>query len=174
MNTPAMIALHERDTAPLDVRLGLISHCEDRGFRIGIHFDPIFSYDNWETEYRDVVGRIFAHLKNPDSIAWWSMGGFRTNPALKKLLRKTGSHLPLFAQSDMILGDDGKFRYFRPIRTAFYEAFQEEVVKHAPDTTLYLCMENEDVWAKAGMLYRIPNGLVEYLDKRAEKLLETA
>jgi spore photoproduct lyase len=171
MNTPAMIALHERDTAPLETRLDCVARCEEMGFFIGIHFDPIFNYDKWESEYREVVRRIFARIKDPGRIAWWSMGGFRTNPALKRLLKKTDSHLPLFAQNDMILGDDGKYRYFRPIRAAFYRAFQEEVARHAPETTLYLCMESEDVWEEAGMLRRIPDGLVRYLDARAEVLL---
>jgi spore photoproduct lyase len=171
MNTPAMIALHERGTAPLDKRLSLIKQCADMGFSIGIHFDPIFHYHAWETDYREVVGRIFEHIKNPDAIAWWSMGGFRANPGLKKLLKRTDSHLPLFGQNDMILGEDGKYRYFRPIRAAFYRAFQDEVAKHAPEIALYLCMESKDVWEEAGMFHRIPRGLVRYLDIRAEKLL---
>ena len=171
LNTPAMIALHERDTAPLDTRLRLIQRSEEMGFFIGIHFDPIFKYGKWESEYREVVRRIFEHVRNPGKIAWWSMGGFRTNPALKKLLKKNNGHFPLFAQEDMILGDDGKYRYFRPIRTAFYRALQEEISRYAPATTLYLCMESREVWEEAGMLHRIPQGLPRYLDLRAEQIL---
>jgi spore photoproduct lyase len=172
MNTPAMIDRHEQDTAPLQRRLAMLTQCEEMGFFIGIHFDPIFHYAQWEKDYRDVIKRIFEHIKNPDTIAWWSMGGFRTNPALKKLLKRENRHLPLFAQSEMILGEDGKYRYFRPIRTAFYKALQEEIVRCAPRTTLYLCMESSDVWKDAGMLPRIPRGLIDYLDKRAETILE--
>jgi spore photoproduct lyase len=171
MNTPAMIALHEQETASLDRRLGMLAKCEEMGFYLGIHFDPIFYYPQWEKDYRDVIGRIFDHVKNPDKIAWWSMGGFRTNPALKKFLKQTNRHLPLFSQSDMVLGEDGKFRYFRPIRTDFYSALQEEINRFAPLTTLYLCMESKDVWEEAGMISRIPDGLIGYLDKRAEEIL---
>jgi spore photoproduct lyase len=171
MNTPAMIATHERDTAPLADRLAMLSACERMGFFVAVHFDPLFKYDKWETEYRDVVRRIFDHVKNPRSIAWWSMGGFRTNPALKRLLKKDNGHLPLFGQSDLILGEDGKFRYFRPIRIGFYRALQEEVSRHAPDTALYLCMESREVWSEAGMSARIPHGLARYLDDRAARML---
>jgi spore photoproduct lyase len=171
MNTPAMISMHEQDTAPLDTRLALIKQCENMGFLIGIHFDPIFHYDTGETEYRDVVRRIFGHIKNPEKIAWWSMGGFRTNPALKKLLKTGNRSLPLFAQQDMILGEDGKYRYFRPIRTAYYRALRKEVLVHAPETALYLCMESEEVWKDAGMYDKIPAGLPRYLDIRAEQIL---
>jgi spore photoproduct lyase len=174
MNTPTMIEAHERDTASLTARLSMMATCEEMGFFVAIHFDPIFHYDKWESDYRDVVRRIFAHIKDPETIAWWSMGGFRTNPALKRLLKKENRHLPLFAQSDLVLGEDGKYRYFRPIRTAFYRALQEEVARYDPQTALYLCMESPEVWSDAGMSHRIPAGLVRYLDKRAEKLLGKA
>jgi len=171
MNTPAMITLHEKDTASLDARLEAIRQCEAMGFYIAIHFDPIFQYPNWNEDYREVVGKIFSYIKNPEKIAWWSMGGFRTSPALKKYLKYANSHLPLFALSDLILGEDGKYRYFRPIRVAFYSALQEEIRNYASQTTLYLCMESPEVWEESGMMFRIPQGLVRYLDKKAETIL---
>ena len=83
MNTPTMIALHEKGTAPLEDRLAALEQCIEMGFNIAIHFDPIFMYDNWEADYRKLVRKIFEHVKNPGKIAWWSMGGFRSPPALK-------------------------------------------------------------------------------------------
>jgi len=171
MNTPAMIGLHERETASLDQRLASMRQCVDMGFWVAVHFDPMFWYPQWEADYREVVRRIFDTLPNPDKIAWWSMGGFRTNPELKKMLRQHNRHFPLFAGGEMILGEDGKYRYFRPVRTAFYRAVQDEVVRHAPDTTLYLCMESDEVWEASGMMHRIPGGLPAYLDCRAETML---
>jgi spore photoproduct lyase len=171
MNTPGMIGLHEKDTASLHARLDAIKQCEAMGFYVAIHFDPIFLFPKWKEDYREVVDRIFSHIKNSGKIAWWSMGGFRTSPALKKYLKQTNSHLRLFASSDLVLGEDGKYRYFRPIRVAFYRALQEEIRKHAPQTTLYLCMESPEVWEESGMLWRIPEGLSRYLDKRAEEML---
>jgi len=171
MNTPEMIALHERDTAPLEARLEAMRRCEEMGFYIGIHFDPLLWHEGWEAGYRIVVRRIFDSIRNPDNIAWWSMGGFRTNPKLKKMLREQNRHFPLFAQGEMILGQDGKYRYFRPIRVAFYRALQEEIMAHHPAIPLYLCMESPEVWRESGMDDRIPNGLVQYLDDRAAVLL---
>ena len=171
MNTPAMIEAHERGTSTLEERLSMLSACAKMGFFVALHFDPIFNYDKWKSDYRELVRRIFDRIEDPRSIAWWSMGGFRTNPALKRFLKRDNRHLPLFCQTDMILGGDGKYRYFRPIRTAFYRELQEEVARHAPETTLYLCMESPEVWSEAGMSHRIPDGLVRYLDKRAEIML---
>ncbi len=74
-------------------------------------------------------------------------------------------------EGEMVLGEDRKLRYFRPIRAEFYRAVQEQIEKHSPATTVYLCMESRDVWGESGMLKRIPQGLVHYLDMRARQML---
>ena len=170
LNTPPMIALHEKDTAPLDARLAAAGECEKMGFHVAFHFDPMFQYAGWEQEYRNVVAAIYRYIKVPDRIAWVSLGGFRTNPMLKKALRADNRHLPLFS-GEMITGRDGKLRYFRPYRVAFYRAMRNEFEKHDPSVTLYLCMESSEVWEASGMLPRIPDGLVDYLDQRAATIL---
>jgi spore photoproduct lyase len=166
-----MIHLHEKETASLDARLTAIEQCEAMGFYVAIHFDPIFLYDRWKEDYAEVVRRIFLSIKDPRKIAWWSMGGFRTSPELKKYLKQTNNHFKIFSAPDLILGEDGKYRYFRPIRVAFYTTLQEEIRKYSSETTLYLCMESPEVWEESGMLWRIPGGLTRYLDKRAEEML---
>lgn len=171
LNTPHVIALYERNTASLEERLDAARSCAEMGFSVAFHFDPMFWYDGWEEEYRLVVQRIFAAVREPTRIAWCSLGGFRTNPALKRALRRKNSHLPLFS-GEMIVGSDGKLRYFRPYRVALYTAMREEFERHEPQCVLYLCMESPDVWHASGMIQRIPEGLTRYLDKRAEEILE--
>jgi spore photoproduct lyase len=170
VNTPRMIALHEKDTAPLDARFAAARECEKMGFMVAFHFDPLFWYRGWEQEYRSVVASIYAHIKDPGRIAWVSMGGFRTNPMLKKTLREENRHLPLFG-GEMIIGRDGKLRYFRPYRVALYREMLDEFEKRDPAVTLYLCMESREVWEASGMAPRIPDGLAAYLDQRAALIL---
>jgi spore photoproduct lyase len=171
MNTPRMISLFEQGTAPFEDRLSAANRCLDMGFQVAFHFDPIFHYPEWKPEYLDVVARIFGAVADTSRIAWWSMGGFRSPPALKALLKKTGDHLPLYNMGELVQGEDGKIRYFRPIRVEFYSAIREEVEKHDPRIPLYLCMESPEVWEESGMIKRIPNGLVRYLDDRVERML---
>jgi len=173
VNTPRMIAMFEKGTAPFEERLSAAKRCEAMGFYVAFHFDPMFWYDGWEEEYRSVVRAIYAHVKNPRKIAWCSMGGFRTNPMLKKHLRDTNDHVPLFS-GEMIVGKDGKLRYFRPYRRVLYSVMQDEFEQHDPKVTLYLCMESREMWEAAGMVKRIPFGLPRYLDNRAEEILESA
>jgi len=173
MNTPRMIGMFERGTMSLDERLDAARWCVEQGYWVAFHFDPMIWYAEWEPEYRDVARRILETLPDPSRIAWWSMGGFRCMPALKKIVRGRNEHLPLFA-GEMLLGEDRKLRYFRPQRTAFYRAVREEVEARAPEIPLYLCMESPEAWEDSGMKDRIPNGLAEYLDDRARGMLAAA
>jgi len=170
LNTPAMISLHERNTAALDNRLKAAAECIDKGFWVAFHFDPILFYPQWKQDYMEVVDKVFSYVKKPSRIAWWSMGGFRSPLALKEHLKKNALHLPLFAQ-EMILGEDGKYRYLKPQRIEFYIALHEYIDKQYSGIPLYLCMESPEVWDASGLLPRIPNGLTQYLDTRAEKML---
>ena len=171
MNTDEMISALEEGTAALDDRLKAASECERMGFWVAFHFDPMVWYPNWEKDYREVVDRIFSTIKNPQKIAWWSLGAFRTMPSLKKTLKKSGRIMPLFS-GELVLGTDKKYRYIRSVRTQFFRVMQNQVEKYYPETTLYLCMESPEVWRDCGMQKRIPNGLTAYLDQRAEKMLE--
>jgi spore photoproduct lyase len=169
LNTPAMIRLLEKNTASLDERFLAAEECVKMGFFVAFHFDPMFHYTNWEEEYRDVVKRIFDHVP-AQKIAWVSMGGFRTMPSLKNVLKEQGDYRTLFS-GEMINGEDGKIRYYRPLRVAMYAAIVDEFDAHAPDAALYLCMESPEVWEESGMKRRIPDGLVRYLDRRAQQML---
>jgi spore photoproduct lyase len=170
MNTPAMIGLHERNTTSLEDRLKAARECCAMGFWVAFHFDPVIYYPEWKQEYPEVVRRISNYVKDPEKIAWWSMGGFRSAPGLKEHLKKLNMHLPLFS-AEMIIGEDGKYRYFRPVRVEFYNTLREEIEKHYSSVPLYLCMESPEVWEESGMMQRIPQGLVRYLDDRAEVML---
>jgi spore photoproduct lyase len=172
MSPQRWIDRYENNTASLSQRLEAAARCEQMGFWVSFHFDPMIYHPDWEREYRDLVRRIFATIHDPADIAWWSMGGFRTMPSLKKTLQHTNTHLPLFS-GEMIMGEDHKLRYFRSIRRDFYRAVRQEVDACYPLTTLYMCMESPEVWQDAGMARRIPRGLIHYLDTRAGEMLQT-
>lgn len=170
LNTPRMISLMEKGTSPLEGRLKAAKECLEMGFFVAFHFDPIFYYDRWEEEYKEVVDAIYSYITDKSRIAWCSLGGFRSNPALKQYLKEKGEHLPLFS-GEMIYGADGKLRYFRPIRVNFYKAMQKFFYSHHNDAPLYLCMESKEVWSECGLIKKIPYGLPAYLDERAKYML---
>jgi spore photoproduct lyase len=170
MNTPEMIRIMEENTASLEQRLEAARKCEEMGFFVAFHFDPMFVYDGWESEYREVVKRILDTVRDYRKIAWVSMGGFRTMPRLKQILKEKNSHLPLFS-GELIYGEDGKLRYFRPLRVDMYKAMDDEFRKCSSEIPLYMCMESPEIWKESKMISRIPNGLPKYLDNRAKVML---
>jgi spore photoproduct lyase len=143
------------------------------GFNVAFHFDPIFYYDGWDEEYRAVVDMIYDTVQDVRRIAWCSLGGFRSNPALKIHLKARHEELPLFS-GEMITGTDGKLRYFRPIRVKIYRVMRDAFYRRQADAPVYLCMESPEVWDASGLTERIPHGLPAYLDERARNLLAVA
>ena len=170
MNTPVMIERFERGTSSIPQRLAAAAQCEAMGFAVAFHFDPMFRYPGWEEQYRQVARMICDTIKDHRRIAWWSMGGFRSVTGLKKKLAREAGHLPLF-NGEMVVGNDHKLRYFRPLRAQMYRAVLDECKKIGADVPLYLCMESPEVWEESGMLDRIPGGMVQYLDDRARAIL---
>jgi len=171
LNSPRMISLMESNTASLDERFAAARKALAMGFNVAFHFDPIFYYDGWESEYAAVIDQIYQSVSDVSRIAWVSMGGFRANPTLKQYLRDRNMHLPLFS-GEMISGADGKIRYFRPLRVALYKGMQRAFHRHHADAPLYLCMESSEVWEECGMMHTIPHGLPAFLDSRAQMILD--
>lgn len=59
LNTPAIIKSEERGTASLNSRLKAAKKCEQWGYRLAFHFDPLVIYDGCEAAYKEVIKSIF-------------------------------------------------------------------------------------------------------------------
>ena len=167
LNTPRIIANQERGTAPLKARLRAASNCRGEGYPLAFHFDPIFIYPEWESEYFEVIDTLFNTIP-ADEIVWISMGTFRFMPALQAVVRQR------FPESDIIYGEfvpglDGKMRYFKPLRIKVYQKLISRIREHAPTVTIYFCMEDDQVWeACLGFTPQSKGGLPSMLDASAE------
>ncbi len=166
LNTEEVIRKTERHTAPLSARLQAAATCESHGYPLAFHFDPMFIYDGCEAAYSQVVEQMFTHV-GPENVVWISLGTFRFMPALKSVIQRR------FPRSRIIYGEfvpglDGKMRYFKPLRIRLYQAMVRRIRELAPDVTVYLCMEDDDVWQKSfGFVPSERDGLPEMLDQSA-------
>ena len=88
MNPQRVIDLDEHGTASLSERLLAARRCQDAGYRLGFHFDPIVEYPNWENDYEDMLDQIFGSV-DWRRIAWLSMGVLRDTPSLKRIVRES-------------------------------------------------------------------------------------
>jgi spore photoproduct lyase len=168
LNTPRIIRSQERGTASLKSRLAAAAKCHSWGYPLAFHFDPMVIYPGCEQEYHQVLELLFQRIP-ADAVVWISLGTFRFMPALKTVIEQR------FADSGIIYGEfipglDGKMRYFKPLRTGLYASMVRWIGQLAPDTTSYLCMEDDPVWKKSyGFIPESKGGLSAMLDRCVEQ-----
>ncbi len=147
LNPDSVVRFEELRTAPLQQRLEAMSKAAAAGYPVAAHFDPMVYYDDWEAGYVDLARRLFAAVP-AERIAWISIGSLRFNPEMKKVMEDNfpGSRL---TAAEMVLGDDGKMRYVKPLRMRMYHRFYAALREFGGDHAfVYLCMERWDVWQR--------------------------
>jgi len=144
MNPQRVIDWDEHGTASLAERLAAARRCQQAGYRLGFHFDPVIEYDGWDSDYEDMIEETFATI-DWRRLAWVSLGVLRTTPGLKRTMRERFPQSRLLA-AEQVLGADGKLRYFHPMRVYMYREMVRWIRRHAPAVKIYLCMESRAVW----------------------------
>lgn len=144
LNPQEIIAREEASAPGLAVRLKAMEQVQKKGYKIGIHFDPIIYCKNWKTYYETLVKEI-ARIINPARIAWWSLGALRFPYSLREHIFTHKDSL-LF-EGELIKGYDDKYRYFKPLRMELFRFVRQRLYSDiSRDLPLYLCMEDEEAW----------------------------
>lgn len=166
LNTDRIIKNEEVQTAPLSARLRAASNCESWGYPLGFHFDPLVIYDGCEDEYIRVIEKLFSNISS-ENIVWISLGTFRFLPNLKPIIQKRFPNSKI-VYGEFISGLDGKMRYFKPLRIDLYRKIASCIREYAPRVSIYLCMEDDEVWQKSlGYIPSDRGGLSKILDECA-------
>jgi spore photoproduct lyase len=144
MNPQTVIDAEEHGTASLLERLQAARLCQDAGYRLGFHFDPMIEYPDWEMDYEALVEELFATV-DWRRVSWLSMGVLRNTNGLKRAMR---ARLPrtLLIAAEQVPNPDGKLRYFQPLRIEMYRKMLRWIRRNAPTVKVYLCMESKHVW----------------------------
>ena len=146
LNPSKMIEEEEMRTAPLKERIEAARRCQEKGYPLGFHFDPIIYHENWEKEYQQTVNQLFKQI-DPQRVVWISLGGFRYPPKLKAIAGERFPKTKVFL-GELFPGRDAKFRYLQEIRVEMYQKIARWLREMGPDLFIYLCMESEEVWEK--------------------------
>ncbi|MBC2716276.1 MAG: DNA photolyase [Desulfobacteraceae bacterium] len=168
LNTERVVKSEERQTASIKARLTAAVKCQEMGYPLAFHFDPLIIYPGCEEDYKKIIKQLFANIL-PENIVWISLGSFRFMPALKSIIEQR------FDQSKIVYGEfikgiDGKMRYFKPLRINFYRQIVSYIREIAPNVTVYFCMEDDEVWLKTlGFTPSEYGGLPMMLDKSASR-----
>ena len=144
MNPQRVIEQDEHGTASLGERLQAARKCQDSGYRLGFHFDPMVEYAGWEKDYEEMLDQVFSTV-NWRRISWLSMGVLRDTPSLKRTMRQRFPRTKLLT-GEQVLCPDGKLRYFQPLRVDMYRKMLRWIRRAAPTVKIYLCMESKEVW----------------------------
>ena len=167
LNSPEVVRKEEIRTASLEQRLAAAALCASWGYKLAFHFDPLIYHGGWESGYSETIDRLFAKVPK-ENIAWISMGCLRYLPGLKKI---AGERFPnsRFFHEEFIEGLDGKARYFRTLRVEMYKYLYERLLQYAaPETCIYLCMENNEIWQEVfGFVPEERGGLPQMLNRAA-------
>ena len=144
MNPQPVIDADEHGTATLRERLSAARRCQEAGYRLGFHFDPMIEYPGWESDYRAMIEETFATI-DWRRLAWVSLGVLRDTPALKRTMRARFPKTQLLT-GEQVFCPDGKLRYFQPLRVDMYRKMTSWIRRNAPTVKIYLCMETREVW----------------------------
>ncbi len=125
-------------------RLYSAKRCQEKGFLLGFHFDPILYVSDWETMYKKLIKQIFSCIDG-SRIAWISLGSLRFPPDLKEIIQQRFPRSRIIYE-EMIRGMDGKMRYPKPLRVKMYQKIYSWLKEQYDGLFIYFCMELPDVW----------------------------
>lgn len=152
----------EHKTATITQRLKAAARCVDAGYPVAFHFDPLIDYPDWKEGYRGLIQRIFREIP-VGKVAWVSLGGLRMTPAQRKLMQTRFPKSPL-PYGEFVPAEDGKLRYFKPIRIELYRQVLHWIEEFGSGTKVYACMERPEVWTQCfGELPATDEALGQYL-----------
>lgn len=146
VNPQRIIDSEELYSASLEQRIEASVRCQEEGYKIAFHFDPIILYQGWEDDYAEVVDNIFKEI-NPKLISWISLGGLRFSPDMKTIINERFKDNNILC-GEMVLCLDRKMRYFKPLRIEAFKKMVSSIKKYNNDVPVYLCMEGKNVWEK--------------------------
>jgi spore photoproduct lyase len=166
LNTEYIIETEEHGTSSLEERIEAMHKIAKAGYIIGLHFDPMILYPGWEEGYKRLVKQVFKAV-NPDRVAWISIGSLRFNPEMKKKIENNYPENRLTC-AEMVLGDDLKMRYVKPLRMNMYTYLYSLLTEYVnAENLLYLCMERWDVWERVFGHHPDSVGHLDYLFARS-------
>lgn len=127
-------------TPGLQARLKAIKELSEKGFSLGLHFDPIINDDQLIANYSELIDQLFA-VTNNQVVAYLSLGVVRFTKDVFHQMEKNYPESPLLAE-DFIKSFDNKIRYPRPQRLWLMGKIKNLLIeKGLAADKIYLCME---------------------------------
>jgi spore photoproduct lyase len=137
------IKSNDLKTPPLTQRLKAIAELNDKGFPIGIHFDPIIYDDQFLESYVELIDQLLEHIP-AGKIRYISLGVVRFTKEVYQKFQKNYPDSDLLAQ-EFVRSFDNKIRYSRPMRQWMLAQIKQQLITSGVSSErIYLCMEDSD------------------------------
>jgi len=150
VNIERVVTEEEHGVAPMADRVTAAQRFIEVGGRVAFHFDPIVMREEFLGEYLSLVTSLCMALPSK-SIAWVSLGALRYPIPMGTILRRRFPASLVTLCETFPFVDDHKVRIFAPLRSRFYRSLVQKIRTHLPDTPIYLCMERNFMWERAGL-----------------------
>ncbi len=142
LSSESAIKAYDTKTAPLKARLRAMQKLIQKGFKVGIHLDPIIATETVVSDYKKLITN-FREYFEPKDISYISLGVIRFTKDVYQQVQKN------YPQSGMLGGPfytsfDNKVRYSRPLRLHLLKSI--ETYLHSEGYSkeqVYLCMERD-------------------------------
>ena len=138
-----VFATSEHRTAPPQSRIHAARRVLDAGYQVGFHLDPLIAYPDAEQDYLELLENVFDVVPSK-AITFFSIGGLRMTPGLRSAARRRFPADPMLLGEE-VLGKDGRYRTFTPLRLRLFSKLRERIAKARADLPIYLCMETRSV-----------------------------
>lgn len=129
-------------TPALKARLSAIRELHEKGFKIGLHFDPIIYDDAINESYTELIKTLSLAIAL-EKIAYISIGVVRFT---KNVYHQVIKNYPNsdFLADDFVKSFDNKIRYNRPTRLWLLGKVKSLLIEAGvPEEKIYECMEEE-------------------------------
>lgn len=144
VNPEEIVQSEEHKSVNIRRRLAAAKKAGEKGFLIGLHFDPLLFFPGWEASYERLL-LLIGEFINPSRVAWISLGSLRYPTPLKEIAQSRFPRSKIFSQ-EFISGTDGKARYPRLLRLQMYRTIFKLIRNVLGEVFVYFCMESEDMW----------------------------
>jgi spore photoproduct lyase len=131
---------YDLKTPPTKLRLKAIKQLSDKGFQIGLHFDPVIYSPDYLEKYQELIEDVLENCKEK-LINYLSIGVVRFPKKIYKEVVKNYPDSPLLAQEFSSTTDE-MMRYPRPMRMKILNDIKKACIKAGLyENKVYLCME---------------------------------
>ena len=125
----------EHGVPPVEARIDAMLQLAERGYRLGLRFDPLLYSKNYQKHYRELFEVMFSRL-DVRSLHSVSFGPFRMPRDYFQRMRKLYPEEKLFAGLDE---ESRMVSYPAELETAMREFCEEELSRFVPASILFPC-----------------------------------